>query len=532
MPSRRVRRTALGFVLGGCCAGVFARPALAQCPDGSLPPCVRPAQAPRPGSVAVAYFAVRDTADAYLADGLTEDLTALLARSPGVLVKPSSSVRVAQRRQPDASPRLLGRALNVRYVVQATLRRTGERVRLTVQVVETGADVSVWGETYDRTPEGLLDLPGELADEVARRVSGSVPGPAVAARPAALPPAGPPMPTRALPAPTAAIWRTRNPDALDHFRRGNYLLATRSREAEAVSEYREAARLDPAFAAAVAREAYALALLRNRVNEGVGASATADSLVREGVALAETALRYDSTCSDAWMALGYLRALGDPHGLVGADEAFQRAVALDPANAEAWHQYGQILNWLGDHSAAVRALERALSLEPARAISLHDLAFYVYRDAPRALALLDSAVALHTGHLFTHFTRGSLLLQLHRPADALRDADTIASRAPEAPSAAVLHTGAYAMLGDTARARQEGRRFLRPRADGGFWGAFANLALGDTAWALEHLEHIPVGERGAMLWSILHLPEFDALRGNARFERVYQAARPAAARAP
>lgn len=490
----------------------------------------------------MAYFAVRDTADAYLADGLTEDLTALLARSPGVLVKPSSSVRVAQRRQPEASPRLLGRTLNVRYVVQATLRRTADRVRLTVQVVETGADVSVWGETYDRTPEGLLDLPGELADEVARRVSGTVPMPAAggaAVAPATPLPAGPPPLARPVPAraagpagPQPAIWRTRNPAALDHFRRGNYLLATRSREAEAVSEYREAARLDPSFAAAVARQAYALALLRNRISEGVGNSAAADSLVRDGLTHAEDALRIDPNCSDGWMALGYLRALADPHTMAGAEEAFQRAVALDPANAEAWHQYGQILYWLGDDSAAVRALERALSLEPARAISLHDLGHYVYRDAPRALALLDSAVALRTGHLFTYFTRGSLLLVLRRPAEALRDAEAIASQAPEAPSAAVLRAGAYAMLGDSARARDVGARFLRPRADGGFWGALANLSLGDTAWAVEHLERIPTRERSAMLWAILRLPQFDGLRGNARVERVYQAARPTSARAP
>lgn len=512
MPSSGASHIHLVLVLGVCCAGVLARPAHAQCPDGTPLPCARPASPPRPGSVAITYFAARDTSDAYLADGLTEDLTALLARSPGVLVKPTSSVRAAQRRQPDASPRVLGRALNVRHLVQATLRRAGSRVRLTVQVVETSADVSVWGQTYDRTAEGLLDLPGELADEVARRVTGTSPAAGAATRP--------------------AIWRTRSPEALDHFRRGNYLLATRSREAEAVREYREAARLDPAFADAVAREAYALALLRNRIEEGVGASAAADSLVRDGLTHAEDALRLDPNCSDGWMALGYLRALADPHTMAGAEEAFQRAVALDPANAEAWHQYGQILYWLGDDSAAVRALERALSLEPARAISLHDLGFYVSRDAPRALALLDSAVALRTGHLFTYFTRGSLLLVLHRPAEALRDAEAIASQAPEAPSAAVLRAGAYAMLGDSARARDAGARFLRPRADGGFWGALANLSLGDTAWAVEHIERIPTRERSALLWTILRLPQFDGLRGNARVERVYQAARPTSARAP
>jgi TolB-like protein len=467
------------------------------------------------GSVAVLYFAARDSADAYLADGLTEDLTTLLARSPGVMVKPSSTVRVAQRRQPNAPARSLGRTLNVRYVVQGTLRRAADHVRLNVQVVEAAADVSVWGETYDRTAQQLLDLPGELAEEVARRVSG--PG---------APATGP------APGIRRAVWRTENAAALDHFRKGNFLLATRSREAEAFDEYQAASRLDPAFAAAVARSAYALALLRTRMIETVGNPRAADSLVRRGLALADDALRIDPGCSDGWMALGYLRAFADLHSLAGAEEAFQRAVTLDAANAEAWHQYGQILHWLGDDSAAVRAVSRALTLEPARAISLNDLAFYLQRDADRALVLSDSSIALNPEFLFAYFTRGSLYLRLHRPADALRDAEAVEARLPGLPLAAALRTSAYAMLGDTARARDAARAFLPPRADGSLGGAIAMLALGDTAWALEHIEHIPAPNRDASLWEFLRLPQLDALRSNPRFQRVYLDSRPPAARAP
>jgi len=149
-----------------------------QCPDGTPPPCARAAAVPaRAGSVAVLYITARDSADAYLADGLTEDLTTILARSSGLIVKPSSSVRLAQRRQPAAPASTLGRALSVRYVLQGSLRRTGDQVRLNVELVEAGADRSVWGETYDRRAEALLDLPGELADEVVRRVRGAPPAP-------------------------------------------------------------------------------------------------------------------------------------------------------------------------------------------------------------------------------------------------------------------------------------------------------------------------------------------------------------------
>jgi TolB-like protein/Flp pilus assembly protein TadD len=506
-----------------------------QCPAGTPPPCHIAAAAPRQGSIAVLYFAARDSGDAYLADGLTEDITTLLARTGGLVVKPSSSVRLAQRRQPGAPANALGRSLNVRYVVQGSLRRTGEQVRLNVEIVDAGADRSVWGETYDRSAQALLDLPGELADEVTRRVSGIVgrtasPVPSSSATPGSRPAAArPPV------APARTVWQTRNPEALDHFRRGNYLLATRVREAEAFDEYQQAARLDPAFASAIARSAYALALLWNRAALEAGGGTDTLSMRERGLMLAYQALRLDSTNSDAWMALGYLRALNDMHTLAGAEEAFVKSVRYDSTNAEAWHQYAQIQAFLGDDSASVRSLERALALEPARAISLADLSFNVYsglHDVPRAYALIDSSLAINPQFVFGHALRGFLLVLLGRAADALHDADAVAALDPQTVLTRTLRAVALARLGDSAGARQEAREWLRPHADGGIWGAWAVMALGDTAWALEHLERMPPAVRNAATWTFLRQPTFDGLRDNPRFRRVYLEARPVGARAP
>lgn len=516
--------------------------ALVQCPDGSPPPCAGAviASGPRAGSVAVLYFAARDSADAYLADGLTEDLTTLLARDGALVVKPSSSVRLAQRRQPTAAAQSLGRSLNVRYVVQGSLRRAGDRVRLNVELIAAGADRSVWGQSYDRSPEQLLDLPGELAEEVARRVSaggqgfaagpprGPAPGPQ--ASPAPMVPQSP-APARAT---REAVWETRNPAALDHFRRGNWLMATRVREAEAYREFQEAARLDPNFASAIARSAYTLALMWNRSALEFSTGDTVSMRAR-GLELAAQALRVDSSNSDAWMALGYLRALSDLRTLAGAEDAFRRAVTLDSMNAEAWHQYGQILGFLGDDAGAVIVLERALQIEPARAISLADLAFTLLgslRDTVRAFTLIDSAIAVNAEHVFAYFTRGMLHVQFGRFDAALRDAASITTRDSANPLGRVLRTTALARLRRTAEARVAARPWLRPNADGSLAGAATMLALGDTAWALEHLERTPASMRDAALWMLLRLPVFDPLRANPRFQRVYRDSRPLGARSP
>jgi len=479
----------------------------AQCPDGAPPPCASGrtgAAAPRAGSVAILYIAARDSADAYLADGLTEDVTTLLSRRAGLAVKPSSSVRLAQRRQPDAAPRALGRTLAVRYVVQGSLRRAADRVRLNVQLIEAGSDVSVWGETYDRTAQGMLDLPSELANEIGNRVGGA------ASR-----------------APTGPVWHTANPTALDRFRRGNFLLATRQHFAEAYVEYREAARLDPRFASAVARSAYAMGL---GANYGGG-----DSLVTRGLELAGQALQIDSSTSDAWMALGYLRSLADPRALAGASDAFDRAVALDSGNAEAWHQYGQVLAWLGDDAGAVRAVERALAIEPARAVSLSDLAYYAPRDPARALRLADSALAINADFPNPYGARALARLRLGQPRAALADAEVLLGRwAGWAWLASSVRMRALIMLGDSAPARAA----LRDRTDEtldpdvNFYAATVSMALGDTLGAVAHLEHIPAAERNARVWLLLRQPEFDGLRSNPRFSRIYLDSRPAAARAP
>jgi hypothetical protein len=179
--------------------------------------------------------------------------------------------------------------------------------------VVAGTAVSAWGEIFDRAPEELLALPSVIAREVATRVGGRA---AVSA-------------TTAL-----GTLRTRSPAAYDHYLRGNFLLALRSLEgtARALAEYREAERLDSAFAAAIGR-AYAIA----RAYHYPLPDAPIESLAVRGLVVADRALRRDSTSSDAWMARGFLLAFAHPQTMEGSLDAFQRALALDPKNAEAHH---------------------------------------------------------------------------------------------------------------------------------------------------------------------------------------------------
>jgi DNA-binding winged helix-turn-helix (wHTH) protein/TolB-like protein len=444
-------------------------------------------------SVAVLYFDARDTADAYLADGLTEDLTSLLGSVPGVEVKAPGVVRRAQRASPGDAPAIT-RALGVHYLLDGNVRRVGTRVRVSVRLVDGATAVAAWGDVFDRQPDEMLALPSEIAREVALRVGG---GGLLGTLP------------------------TRNAAAYDHYLRGNFLLARRSPQetGRALAEYREAERLDSAFAAAIGRAAYAHAVARG--NYYRLPDAPIESLAVRGLVIANRALRRDSTSSDAWMARGYLLAFANPRTMDGSVQAFQRSIALDSSNAEAHHQYGSILNWLGRSGEADREQRLALALDPGRAITFVDLAWTHVREAGLAVALTDSAVALDPASAFSRRWRALARLWAGDVRGAQEDAE-LANRLQ--PGDVVMESVLAIVLahaGERARARALMAHW--PGRNEHWLIMAALVAVGDTAAALDRLERAsPV----PYLWAGLRRPEFDALHGNARYERLLARLRP------
>jgi Flp pilus assembly protein TadD len=352
----------------------------------------------------------------------------------------------------------------------------------------------------------LLALPSEIARAVATYVGEGE--------------AGATSEARALP--------TRNPAAYDHYLRGNFLLARRSPDqtARAIAEYRAAERLDSGFAAAIGRAAYAHAIARG--NYYRLPDTPIESLAIRGLVIANRALRRDSTSSDAWMARGYLLAFAQPRTMGGSVQAFQRSIALDSSNAEAHHQYGAVLGWLGRNEEADRELHLALALDPGRAISYSDLAAWPHvRDAALAVALTDSAVALDPASAFSRRWRALARLWAGDVRGAQEDAE-LANRLQ--PGDIVMESVlaiVVAHAGDRSRARTLMAHW--PGRNEHWLIMAALVAAGDTTAALDRLERAsPV----PYLWTGLRRPEFDALHGNPRYERLVAAVRPTGAVGP
>ena len=488
----------------------------AQCPDGSPPPCAaRAAANPPPNSVAVLYFdnLSPDTADAYLADGLTEELILRLGRVQRLAVKSRNAVQ-SFRGRAAKDPSVLGDSLRVAYLVSGNIRRGGTRLRITVELVRTAGGARVWGDAFDREDADVLALEEDIALTVTTIIAG-----------------------RLLPAERAPLttWPTRSPLAYDHFLRGNHHLAQRNPRSllRAVEEYETAVRLDRDFTPALARIAYAYGLY---LAFGESGTASPDSVLRRGLTAADRALRQDPTAADAWMARGLLLTYKDPRTFLGAREAFERSIAFDPRNAEAFHSYGGVLMTLGDDSAAAAAFHGALVLDPRRPSTLDHLALlrYVERRYDETRRWLDSAQAVDAGFFDAYGTRILLHLTLGEVAEAQRVAAAlmqfgVATSVPLAAHAVL--TAVNARAGDSVAARQHLDSLSRvvgtlqsPSPPQGFLVGWALMAVGDVDRTLDLLER--VRPRGADLSFYLRFPEFDPVRTHPRFQHLVEESRP------
>lgn len=489
----------------------------AQCPNGAPPPCSRSVAAPPRTSVAVLYFdnLSPDTADAYLAEGLTEEMIARLG-GIGRLIVSSRTAAQRFRGRTGGDPAALGRALGVAHLVSGSVRRAGSQLRVTVELVRAATGTHVWGEQYDRSDADLLAIEADIATAVATAIAGRLlPGQraSLAARP------------------------TSNPRAYDFYLRGNRDLEMRSAPAtaRAVREYEAAARLDPTFARAFARAAFGYALFP--AFPWRHPTLPPDSLLARSAAAVDRALQADSTCSDAWMVRAFLLYLSSDAGFDRIRAAFERAVALDPKNDEAWQLYGIAARGFDADSVVRYAMERALSLEPQRPVTLARLAEleWIQRRYEDARRLLDSAIAIDPGFYLAYWNRALLRLSTGEPSAARSDAE-IALRLSAGDSLAELGLALVeAATGDSARARARMERYWRvdlgtphPSALEAAYAAQVYVALGEDGRALALLED--VRDWPSRVRYMLRFPTFDAVRATPRFQRLFAAARPPGAR--
>jgi TolB-like protein len=459
---------------------------VAQCPDGSSPPCSRTAarSTPVPNSVAILYFdnLSRDSADAYLADGITEEVIVRLGQVHRIAVK-SRYESQRFRGKGALDPTALGQALNAANLVTGSVQRGGNRVRVRVELVRAATRERVWGDVFDRASDDVLGIEEEIARMVVQGVVGQL------------------LPEERV---RLARHETRDPRAHDLYLRGNFYFS-RYTEADlrvAIDLYQQALARDSTYA-----EAYAgISLAWSWLADDWVAPLEAYPHARQA---AEHAIALDSTSAVAWVALS--SAVIDLDRDFGrAEVILRRALVLDSNLAIGYSRFGELRLIQGRLDEGMALMRRGWQLDSLSRISLADMMFGLFFTRRYGdllpLAQRDSAADQ------SKFFRTRALVELGRGDEALAGIheEDFGNRA-----LALAYTNRPV---EAREALQYGRE--RMAASEGYFQADEiariRIAVGDYDEAFRLLGRADAERSWGVLWLQID-PLFDRVRTDQRF---------------
>ena len=415
----------------------------------------------------------------YLTDGISEELLNVLARVEGFKVAGRTSAFAFKGRDDDL--RTIGQKLGVENILEGSVRKQGDRIRVTAQLVKAADGYHLWSDTYDRQLGDVF----AIQDDIARQVVGAIRrtlGKDSATQAVALPDEQRP---------------TSNVEAYTHFLRGQHLLRPRERTGmeAALKEFERAVALDPAFARAHVGIANSLALLVNYGQRDLG---SAEQRIEEEL---DRALALQPDLGEALAVKTIVLA----EKLVPASEQvplLERATAANPSDSQTLVWLAQSYGDLGRAEDAIRTYERAYAIDPLAPILLlnYALASDNYGDPETAQRLVDELAAVQPGSMMLFNTRAQLGGQAGRLDEFVRWNAAQVRLDPENAGAYQSLAFGYSSLGDAAAARRHAARLtalapdsareLRTRIDlnvqeGRFADAVALIRTGNRRFGSE-----------------------------------------------
>ena len=444
-----------------------------------------------------------DETQDYFSDGLTEEMIAQLGRLDakefGVIARTS----VMHYKHTSEKMDQIGSELGVQYVLEGSVRRDADKVRISAELIEVGGQRQMWAQEYDRELTNLLVVQAEIAQEISDSIEltlGSAQrGDTV--RQAAL---------------TPAAYR-----AYDLYLKGLYSWNKRTAPGleQASAYFQQAIAEDPSYAPAYAGLANSYSLM---ASYNVSPAATYMPKARTA---AVKALELDDRLPEAHCALALVLENYD-FDWNTAEKEFRRAIELNPNYATAHQWYAELLMWRGRFDEALRESEAARKLDPLSLIIATDQGalFYFSRQYDRSIEQLNGVLEMDPVFPRAHMVI-SAYVEEGRYAEALAKLD-----AWKRETGWGLGTSSWARAYIYGRAgqKQKARAELN-KLEADNWKhptdptsmAFANLGVGDNQAALDWLEKA-YAQRSNALTSLKVEPGFDPLRGDPRFKELLQ----------
>ncbi|HEU4722149.1 MAG TPA: protein kinase [Gemmatimonadaceae bacterium] len=442
-----------------------------------------------------------DSANAYLAEGITNELASALSRVPGVqVVSPS---RAAALLTAGRSPSDVGRELGVTRQLEGTVQREGTRLRVTARLVDVRDGTMTWSDMYERDVTDLLSV----QDELTRVITGAV-REAIGAQ---IQPSD-----TAAPAPTSLA--SSSSAAYDLYLRGRFQLNKRGSAPlrQAIAYFKQAIAKDRDLAPAYSGLAAAQGLLPLHTNVSAARS------LADGLRNADRAIALDSSLAEAWAARGVLHSRS--WRWADAERDFRRAIAIDPTSAAAHQWLGELLMVRGRLPEAVASLQRAAQLDAGSPVTVGTLgvALALAGRTEEALATAERAVSYDSTQLITRIMLGGVRLYARRPAEAVAPLETATHMDPSSTTALGLLGYTFAVMGDADAAHRMSVRLEALPAGPGRDVATGRIALGlgDTAEAVARLERAARTKDPFFATESARSPIFAPLLQNARYQAL------------
>jgi DNA-binding SARP family transcriptional activator/TolB-like protein/Tfp pilus assembly protein PilF len=443
----------------------------------------------------------------YLSDGIADELISALSKA-GTLRVAARTSSFALRKREMSVPEI-GRTLNVATVLEGSVLRERDRLRINVQLVDAARGYTLWSKTYDQPVnddgaviDDMFRVQADIAAHVIDRLDLQLPE-ATRRRVSAAP--------------------ADNREAYTLYLKGRYFWNKRNEQdiQRALDYYHQAVDLDPGYALAW------VGIADSYIFRGWYAQLAPDETFPKAKHAALRALEFDSTLAEAHASLAHIHFEYD-HDWPAAEREYLRAIQLRPTYSVAHHWYGGFLTGMERHAQALAQADTALALDPLAPIiqTWRGLRFYFARNYDDAVKEFRKATELDHSFAPAYWHRSWAYLQLGRGPEAVAEA----KRACDLDKENLLYVAAlghaYASTGMKREAQAIVTRLAeasKARYVSAYEIALIHLALGDRDQALTTLERA-YADQSVMIGYLRVDPRVDALRGDPRFKRLLQQA--------
>jgi TolB-like protein/DNA-binding winged helix-turn-helix (wHTH) protein/Flp pilus assembly protein TadD len=437
-----------------------------------------------------------DAAQNYFADGMTDELITDLAQISALRVISRTSVMVYKgARKPLPQ---IARELNVDAVVEGTVLRSGDQVRITAQLIEASTDKHLWSQSYEGELRDTLALQNRVATAIADQIRINL-----------------------TPQEQAALKNVKvvNPEAYESYLKGRYFWNKRTADGlkVALAYFKQTIEEDPKYAQAYSGLADTYALL----GDWQYAVMTPKEAFPQAKTAAIKALELDSTLGEAHNSLAFVLD-GFDWDFDSAGKEFQRAIELSPGYATAHHWYAWHLSLLGRYDQAIAEMRKAQSLDPLSLIINADLAevLVLAHSYDESIQQSRKTIEMDPNFALAHNQLAQAYLQKHMYDEAVAELQEAVKLSGDSPTCIANLARAYIASGKGSEAVQllgDLKKRSNPSHSNASEIAMIYASLGDTDQAMNWLEK---GFEERFNPGVLLRPGFDPLRLDPRFQKL------------